>query len=228
MIVRLLLVLMSALATAVVSAQPFPTKAVRIVVPLSPGTASDVLARAYADRLSALWSQSVVVENIAGANGLIGAQLVGEARPDGYTLFVGGPNHLINAYLYKSLPYDPIKSFSPIAQMAVIPLVLAVHPSVPATTVSALVAYAKAHGGELSYGSPGSGAPAHLAMELLKSTTGAKLEHTPYKAASQAQSDLIAGHIHAMFLVPSVAVPQAKSGRMRLLGVSRSPIFIPP
>ena len=221
MVPKLLLALACfALVATDAYSQQYPTRSVRIIVPLSTGSASDALARTFAAKLTETWGQQVVVENMPGANGIIGGQAVAKAPPDGYTLFMCASNHVINASLYKSLPYDALKSFTPIAEVAVIPLVLAVHPSVPVKTFRDFVALAKARKGELVYGSPGSGSPTHLAMELLKTMAGIDLVHTPYKAVSQTQSDLIAGHIQAMFLVPNVAVAQAQAGRLRLLGLS--------
>ncbi len=201
-------------------AQLYPARAVRIIVPLSTGSASDALARTLAGRLGETWGQQVIVENMPGANGIIAAQTVAKAAPDGHTLMMCASNHVINAALYKSLPYDPVKSFSPIAQVAVVPLVLAVHPALPVRNVKEFVALAKARPGELVYASPGSGSPTHLAMELLKTVAGVNLVHVPYKAVSQAQTDLLAGQIPMMFIVPHVGVAQAKAGRLRLLGIS--------
>ena len=200
--------------------QSYPARPVRIVVPLSTGSASDALARSIAAKLGEVWGQQVVVENMPGANGIIAAQAVAKAAPDGYTLMVCASNHVINAGLYKSLPYDPVKSFTPLAQMAIVPLVLAVHPSLPARNIREFVALAKARPGELVYASPGSGSPTHLAMELLKTVAGVDLVHVPYKAVSQAQTDLLAGQIPMMFIVPHVGVAQARAGRLRLLGIS--------
>ena len=200
--------------------QSYPARPVRIIVPLSTGSASDALARSVAAKLGEVWGQQVVVENMPGANGIIAAQTVAKSAADGYTLMVCASNHVINAGLYKSLPYDPVKSFTPIAQMAIVPLVLAVHPSLPARNIREFVALAKARPGELVYASPGSGSPTHLAMELLKTVAGVNLVHVPYKAVSQAQSDLLAGQIPMMFIVPHVGVAQAKAGRLRLLGIS--------
>lgn len=219
-IVLTLSVCYSILYASTAFAQAYPTRPVRIIVPLSTGSASDALARTVANKLSETWGQQVVVENMPGANGIIGGQAVAKAAPDGYTMLLVASNHVINASLYKSLPYDPIKSFTPIAQVAIVPVVLAIHPSLPAKNVKEFLALAKARPGELAFGTPGSGSPTHLAMELLKTMAGVDLVHVPYKAVSQAQSDLLGGQIASMFIVPHVGVAQAKAGRLRLLGIS--------
>ena len=209
-----------ALFAGTASAQNYPAKAVRIVVPLSTGSTSDAVTRVVAQKLSETWGQQVVVENMPGANSIAGASVVARAAPDGYTLVTLATNHIINASLYSKLPFDAINDFTPIAQVGYTAFVLVVHPALPVRTVKEFISLAKARPGQLDFGSPGSGSPAHLCMELFKTMTATQLVHLPYKAVSQAQSDLIAGQIPTMFMVPVVAAPQARAGRLRALAVS--------
>jgi tripartite-type tricarboxylate transporter receptor subunit TctC len=191
-----------------------------MVVPLATGSASDAFARQLAQRLTELWGQSVLVENMPGSNGMIGAQAVARSQPDGYTLMVMAANHVINPSLQPKMPYDAVNDFTWIAQLGFTPLLLVVNPALPVKSLRDLVMLAKRQPGDLTYGSAGSGSPSHLAMEWLGIASGVQFRHIPYKAISQAQSDLIAGHIGAMFMVPSVAIPQAKAGKLRVLATS--------
>jgi len=201
-------------------AQGYPTHAVRVVVPYAAGTATDVLARTVAERLSAAWGQPVVVENQPGANGTIATAQVAKAAPDGYTLLMVAANHVINASLYRSLTYDSVKDFRALARVGEASFVLAVNPAVPAKTVAEFVALAKAQPGKINYASPGSGTPGHLAMEMLKTRTGADIVHVPYKNAGQVATDLVGGQIQAAFIVESTAIPLIQSGKLRPLGMS--------
>jgi len=201
-------------------AQTYPTRPVRIIVPLATGSASDALTRTVAQRLGDLWGQQVIVDNMPGSNGIIGGAALAKSAPDGYTLGVFASNHIINASLYSKLPFDVIKDFTPVAQLGWTALVQTVHPSIPARNVSEFVAFARARPGQLNFASPGQGSPTHLAYELFKTMTGTQLVHVPYKAVSQAQTDIIAGQIPTMFMVPVVAGPQQKAGRLRALAVS--------
>ena len=198
----------------------YPARSVRLIVPLSTGSASDAFARVVAARLSDAWGQQVVVENIPGANTITGSTVLQRAAPDGYTLAVVASNHLINQSLYAKLPYDTIASFTPVVRLGYTPFVLTTHPSVPAKNLKEFLALAKARPGQLTYGSPGSGSPTHLSMEMLKTMGGVDIIHVPYKAVSQAQTDLIGGQISVMLMVPPVAVPQSQAGRIRALAVS--------
>lgn len=209
-----------------VAAQTFPVRAVRIVVPYGSGTATDTLTRTIAQHLTDAWGQPVVVENLPGANGTIATGAVAKAAPDGYTLIMVAANHMINASLYKNLTYDPVKDFRAIARVGQIPFVLCVNPSVPVTTLSEFVALAKQRPGQINYVSPGSGSPAHLSMEMLKTAAGINVVHVPYKNAGQALTDLIGGQAQASFVVESSAIPQIKTGKLRALAIS-SPIRSP-
>ena len=204
----------------------FPTKPVRIIVGFPPGGPSDIVARLLGQKLTEALGKSVVVENVPGAAGNIGADRVAKAAPDGYTL--GLPNEaqiVINPSLYK-LPYDPVKDFAPITQVVVSAQMLVVHPSLPAKNVRELVALAKARPGELTFASGGSGNQVHLAGELLKSMAGIDISHIPYKGVALAIPDLLGGRVTMMFSSISVGLPLVRGGKLRALAVTslrRSP-----
>jgi tripartite-type tricarboxylate transporter receptor subunit TctC len=200
--------------------QTYPDRPVRIVVPLSTGSSSDALARYVAARLSDVWKQQVVVENAPGANGMTGALIVAKAAPDGYTLMIMANQHIVNPSLYKNMPFDAIKDFTWIAGLADAPIMLVANASLRVRSLKDLVAYARTQPAGLSYGSPGSGSSSHLAMELVRQGTGMNLVHVPYKAVSQAQTDLISGQLQTMFMVPVAAMPQALAGRLNIIGAA--------
>ena len=201
-------------------AQAWPEKPVRIVVPLSTGSSSDALARYVAARLSDLWKQQAVIENVPGANGMTGAAIVAKAAPDGYTLMIMANNHIVNPSLYKSMPFDALRDFTWIESLANAPIMLVANGALPVRSLKELVAYARSQPAGLSYGSPGSGSSSHLAMELVRLGTGMGLVHVPYKAVSQAQTDLISGQLQTMFMVPVAAIPQAQAGRLHILAAA--------
>jgi tripartite-type tricarboxylate transporter receptor subunit TctC len=219
-VTRALLILAMALAPFVGHTQTYPSKPVRIVVPLGTGSATDTMTRIAAQKLSETWSQPVVVENQPGANGIVATSSVVKAPSDGYTLLMIAANHVINTSLYSKLPYDALRDVKPIARMGFTPLLLVVHPSLPAKNVKEFIALAKARPNQLHYGSAGSGSPTHLSGVLLQSMTGTQLVHVPYKAVNTAQTDVVAGHIEFLFVVPSFAIPQIEAGRLRALGVA--------
>lgn len=201
-------------------AQKYPDRPVHLVVPYPPGTATDVLSRTVADKLSAAWGQPVVVENQPGANGTTATGVVARAKPDGYTLIMIAANHVINASLYRSLPFDDLKDFRSIARIGNAAFVLCVNPSLPVKTVGELVALAKQQPGKLNYSSPSNGSPGHLGMEMLRTMSGVNLVHVPYKGAAQATTDLIGGQVQAGFIVESSAIPHIKSGKLNALAIS--------
>jgi tripartite-type tricarboxylate transporter receptor subunit TctC len=202
-------------------AQAYPAKPVRIVVPFPPGGTSDILARTIGPRLSAEWGQPVVVDNRPGAAGNIAAEHVARATGDGYTLFITTVGiHAIHPSLYSKLPFDPLRDFTPVTNLVMLPSVLAVHPSIPVRSVKDLIALAKKRPGDLSYSSAGSGSQPHLTAELFKTMTGVNLLHVPYKGAAQQLTDLIAGHVALTFATAPSAVPFIKGGQMRAIGVS--------
>lgn len=192
-----------------------------MVVPFTPGGTTDILARSIGQELSKAWGQSVVVDNVAGAGGSIGAERVAKAAPDGYTLMMGHIGTLaVNPSLYPKLPYDPVKDFAPVAWVARVPNVLVVHPSVPAKNLKELVAYLKANPGRLNYGSGGNGSAANLATEYFKMQTNTSIVHIPYRGTAPAVNDLLAGQIQIMFTGAPALVGHIKSGALRALAVS--------
>jgi tripartite-type tricarboxylate transporter receptor subunit TctC len=203
-------------------AQPaYPAKPIRLVVPFTPGGTSDILGRSIGQELTKAWGQPVVIDNVPGAGGSIGSDRVAKAAPDGYTLLMGHIGTLaVTPSIYPHLPYDPVKSFAPVAWVARVPNVLAVHPSLPVHDVAELVAYARANPGRINYASGGNGSAAHLAMEYLKLRTHTFMVHVPYRGTSPAVTDLIAGQVQAIFTGAPAVMPFVKSGRIRALAVS--------
>ena len=211
-----------ALSTTALGQDAYPNRPVRIVVPFTPGTGIDILARTLGERMGQDLKTSVVVENRPGASGNIGTEAVAKSTADGYTLLMTANTIVLNRSLFKSIPYDPIKDFAPVAPVAIGRLALVIHPSVPAKTVSEFIALAKREPGKLNYGSPGNGTPHHLAMELFKSRTGIDVVHVPYKGTAGAVSDLLGGQINVMFLPVHVALPYAESGKLNMLAAGGS------
>jgi tripartite-type tricarboxylate transporter receptor subunit TctC len=207
-------------------AAEFPTRPIKLVVPYAAGGPTDVLGRLVAEFLGRDLKQAVFVENKAGAQGAIGAEAVARSEPDGYTLFVTAASIIVlNPILYKKLPYDP-KDFRMLALVTDLPVVMEVHPSVPAKSVAEFVAYAKQNPGKINFGSAGTGGTIHLAGEMFKQMAGIEMTHVPYKGAGPALTDLLSGNIQVMFDTLSTALPPVKSGLVRPLGVSsaqRSP-----
>ncbi|MBK1659354.1 Bug family tripartite tricarboxylate transporter substrate binding protein [Paracraurococcus ruber] len=199
-------------------AQAWPDRAIRLVVPVSPGGSVDPLARLIARHLAESLGQPVVVENHAGAGGNIAFEMVARARPDGHTLLVGWDSLAINPALYPRVGYDPIRDFVPIIQTVRTAQLLVVRPSLPATTVDEFLALARR--GPLTLGSPGNGSIGHLAAELLKRRAGAEWTHVPYRGGGPALADLIAGHLDAVFLTLPAATEHVRAGRLRALAVS--------
>jgi tripartite-type tricarboxylate transporter receptor subunit TctC len=209
------------------SAVDYPVRPIKLVVPYAAGGPTDVLGRLVADYLGRDLKQTVIVENKPGAQGAIGAEAVARADPDGYTLFVAaGSIIVLNPMLYKKLSYDPVKDFRMLALVTDLPVVMEVHPSVPAKTVAEFVAYAKQNPGKLNFGSAGTGGTIHLAGEMFKQMAGIEMTHVPYKGAGPALTDLLSGNIQVMFDSMGTALPPVKAGLLRPLGVSstqRSP-----
>jgi len=209
------------LGVASASAQDYPTRNVTFVVPTGAGAATDLLARILAPQLADRLGKPFVVEDRPGAGTMTASNAVAKSTPDGYTILMGTSTPLaINATLYKHLPYDPAKDFVPLALIARIPFVLVVNNDLPVHSVSEFIAYAKAHPGELSYGTTGPGTPFHLNAALFSSMTGIEMVHVPYKAVVDAQVDLMGGRIQVMFTDFTSSVPLIKDGRMRALGVT--------
>jgi tripartite-type tricarboxylate transporter receptor subunit TctC len=202
-------------------AQAWPTRPVRLVVPFAPGGTSDMLGRLVAAKLGESLGLSFVIDNRAGAGGIIGAELVARSAPDGYTLVVsGGGSHVVAPALSAKAPYDAIKDFTHIALLGGQPSVFAVHPAVPAKDLKEFIALATAKPGTLTYGSAGNGSNGHLTIELFKQIAHIDIQHVPYKGASGAVVDVVAGHIHAIATTLSAAGAQIRAGRVRALALS--------
>jgi tripartite-type tricarboxylate transporter receptor subunit TctC len=198
----------------------YPDRPIRLVVGFPPGQATDIIARAAAKKLQEVLGQPVIVDNKAGAAGIIGSEIVAKAPPDGYTLLVSSSGPLaINPSLYSKLSYNPVKDFEPVTLLAIVPLFLAVNPAFPAQTAADLVRLAKASPGKINYGSGGSGITSHLAMELLKHSQGIDMTHVPYKGSPAAITDLIGGQVQVMFDTGPALLPHMRNGRLRILAV---------
>jgi tripartite-type tricarboxylate transporter receptor subunit TctC len=200
---------------------PYPQKPLRILAGFAPGGFADTSSRIVAQKLSAAWGQQVVVENRTGANGLIASDMTAKSAPDGYTLHMTSPGLLTNPMLYTKMPRDPLKDFTAVSLVADIPNVLVVHPSVPAKSVNALLALAKAKPGTLTQASAGAGSPGHLSGELLQQMTQVKFIHVPYKGTGPALIDMLGGHVDMSFPAISASVSPIKEGKLRALGVTK-------
>ena len=211
----------STIFSGTASAQPYPTKPIRIIVPQSAGGSTDLVARPLAQKLADALGQSVVVENRPGAGSVIGTDLVAKAAPDGYTLLAVAASVTMSPSLYK-LPFDPIRDLATISQLTSLPNILVVHPSLPVKSVRELVTFARSRPGQLNYGSSGVATGTHLSMELLMYMTGIRLVHIPYKGGSLNVNALIGGETQVNFSTISTALPHVKSGRLRALAVSTS------
>ena len=212
---------------AAVAQDGYPNKPLTMVVPFSAGGTTDILARIVGQALGQELGQTIIIENKPGAGGNIGAQQAARAKADGYTLFMGTVGtHAINQALYKKLPYDPIKDFTPLSRVANVPNLLVAHPSRPYKTVKEMIEYGKKHPNEITYGSPGSGASPHVSGALFQSMTGVELTHVPYKGSAPAISDLLGNQIAVMFDNMPSAIQHVRSGKLRPIAVTtakRSP-----
>ena len=200
-------------------AQDYPSRPIRIIVPLAAGGMADILARTIAAKITEATGATVVVENRTGGSGVIGADAVAKAPPDGYTLLMG--LHATQAILVhlQKLPYDPAKDFAPVIHVATVPNVLLVHEGVPATSLRELIAYAKANPGKLTFASQGNGSTGHMIGEQFKSMAGIEITHVPYRGAAPASQDLLAGHVNMLFDIVPLAVSNLQSGKVRALAV---------
>ena len=202
------------------SAQNFPTRAIKIVVPATPGGAIDLIARSLAEKMTISLGQPVLVENKPGASNNLGTDFVAKSAPDGYTLVIVASSHATNKHLFKVMPYDPVKDFAPVAYTHVVPLLLAVHPGVPAKTVPELVTWIKANPDKAIYASSGPGSSLHMAAELFMSMSKTKMQHVPYKGSSAAHPDLLAGRTAMIFdPVPAIRA-HVKAGTLRGIAVT--------
>ncbi len=209
-------------------AQAYPSRPVRMIVPTGPGGSTDTLARIAAQKLSTALGQQVVVENRTGSGGVIGTEMAAKAPPDGYTLLMAYGSHVVNPTLYPKLPYDTVKDFTPITQVAVQPLLVNVNPHLPARNIKELIALAKAHPGKLNYGSAGAGSGGHLATEIMLMMANVKMTHVPYKGSAASLFDVIAGNTDLMVVTLITSLQQVRAGKLRALGITsakRSPIL---
>jgi tripartite-type tricarboxylate transporter receptor subunit TctC len=205
----------------------YPERTVTLVVPFTPGSGSDIIARIIAPKLSERWKQAVVVDNKPGASGNIGADAVAKAAPDGHTLLMAINTITMAPNMFKRVPFDPTTDFAPIMKMAVANFAIVVNPQIGAQDLAGVIAFAKAKPGQINFGSPGNGTPHHLAMELMKQQLGFDMLHVPYKGISNATTDLIGGQVQLMFASVHSMLPHVRSGRLRMLaatGAARSPI----
>ena len=200
-------------------AQSYPNRSVRVIVPYGVAGAADIFARTLAQKLSENLGQQFVVDNIPGANGIVGTEVAARAPRDGHTLLVVASNHAINPGLYRKVPFDIHRDFTGISLIGTVVQVLSVHPSVPVKSVKELIAHARQRPGQLNFASTGNGSPTHLYGELMKSQEGIDMVHVPYKTAGAALTALAAGEVNLSFLVMTSALPQAKAGRIRPLAV---------
>jgi tripartite-type tricarboxylate transporter receptor subunit TctC len=204
-----------------VSAQAYPTRPIHIVVPSSPGAGvTDIMARLLGQHLSGRIGAQIVIDNRPGASGIIGSELVSRAAPDGYTLLIANVSLIVNPFLYPRMPYDPLKDFIPVTNLNSAPLMLVVHPSVPANSVMELIAYAKSHPGRLNYGSGGLGSTPFLAAELFKSLAGIDVVHVPYKGGAPALSDLVGGQLSFMIENMPGTMPYVRAKNLRALAIT--------
>ncbi|MEQ1935356.1 MAG: tripartite tricarboxylate transporter substrate binding protein [Fimbriimonadaceae bacterium] len=214
-------------AAGPVTAQSYPTKPIRLIVPFSPGGTTDLTARLLAQKLSDAWKQTVLVDNRPGASGMIGADLVAKSAPDGYTVLVSSTQEIaINQHVFSKMAYNPEKDFAAITLASVTPLILVVHPSLPVKSVKDLIALARARPAQLTFASPGTGSVQHLSGELLKVIEKIDMVHVPYKGAGQLMPDLIGGQVLMFFAGMPPAMPHVRTGKLRALTVStttRSP-----
>ena len=209
------------------AAQAFPDRTVTLVVPFTPGSGSDIIARIIAPKLSERWKQAVIVDNKAGASGNIGAEAAAKAAPDGHTLLMAINTLTMAPNLYKRVPFDPTTDFTPVMKMAVANFAIVVNPNIGANDLPGVIALAKAKPGQINFGSPGNGTPHHLAMELMKQQLGFDMLHVPYRGISNATTDLMGGQVQLMFASVHSMLPHVRSGRLRMLastGATRSAV----
>jgi tripartite-type tricarboxylate transporter receptor subunit TctC len=218
----------SGAAAAQSTPEPYPVKTIRFICPFPPGGANDLLARYFAQRMTDVFGQQVIVDNRGGAGGIIGAEAGARARPDGYTMTIANLSMLsINPFLYSKLPYDTLRDFAPVIELAQSVNLLLVHPSVPASSLKELIELARAKPGTLNYASPGNGTPGHLATELLNTMAGIKLTHVPYKGAGAAIPALLAGESHVYIEPVATSIQHVRAGKLRALAVTsakRTPV----
>ena len=218
---RLIVLIAALLPAATAAGQTYPSKPIRLIVTFAPGGGADFVGRAIAPRLSEALGQTVVVENRAGANGVVGAEIAANAPPDGYTLLLGAAGTMVVApHLGQKLPFDPIRDFIPVSLVATSPFVVAVNPALAVDSVSSLIAYARANPGRVNFGSSGTGGAPHLATELFASMAGIRMTHVPYRGLGPAVADLMSGQIQVLFADIPLVVAHTKAGTLRALAIT--------
>jgi tripartite-type tricarboxylate transporter receptor subunit TctC len=211
---------LAAFAAGAAAQQEYPTKPIRIVVPYPPGGSNDFLARLFSPKLTEIFGVQIIVDNRGGGNTIIGNEAVAKSAPDGYTVLLAGSSHVFIPHMYRTLPYDALNDFMPVAGIARGELLLLTHPSLPVTTASDLVALAKKHPGALNYAVSSTGGPTHLVAVQFEMVTGTKMQQVPYKGGGPAMTDLVGGHVQIGFATPATAVPLVKSGRLKGIAVT--------
>ena len=219
-IIAALAVCCGMLCTVAAHAQNYPTRAIRLVIPQSAGSATDTVARMIGTRLAEKFGQPVIHENRAGAGGIIGVELTAKAAPDGYTIAIVSATHTVNPSLRRNLPYDTIADFAPITMATAQPYVMLAHPSLPAKNVRELVALARAQPGQINYASSGAGTLGHLGFELLKTSANVNMVHVPFKGIVPAMTDIVGGHVSLLYSTVVSGMPQVNAGKLRALAVS--------
>ena len=214
------ILLLAALLPTLASAQSYPTRPIRCIVAAPAGGPADIVARLIGSKLHEAWGQPVVIDNRAGATGIVGTEMAARAAPDGYTIAVIGSGLATNRVLYQHLQYDPVRDFAPITQAISVPNILLVHPSVPVTSVRELIQLAKTKPGELRFASAGVGATGHLAAELLNRMAGVHMTHVPYKGGAPALVDLLGGQVQVLFSLAIAAMPHVRASKLRALAVT--------
>ena len=214
------LMLLSAASFPATGAESYPSRPIRLLVPAPPGGGTDLLGRMVAQKLTEKFHQQFIVDNRAGASGMIASEIVARADPDGHTLLICFTTHVTNPSLYPKMPYDTVRDFAPVAMVGMIPGVLVLHLSLPPQSVKEFIAYAKERPGKLNYGSAGNGSGTHLSTVLFSAMTGTSMVHVPYKGAVPALTDLLAGQLHFMFGNMASSLPHIRSGKLRALAVT--------
>ena len=214
------LLIVAILVNGTAGAQLYPAKPVRMLVPFPPGGGTDYIARLLGRDLSEIWGQTVLIENRPGASMMIASEIVAKAPPDGYTIIMSSSNHTINPSLYSKIPYDTVKDFAAVTQVATSPFVLVTHPSLPVKSVKELIALARARKGQLTYASSGTGSVVHLGMEMFKSMAGVPMTHIPYKGSCQSMVDVIGGRVQLAITNSLTATPLVRTGKLRALAVT--------
>ena len=215
------LTLVLVIAGSALAQEQYPVRTVRIVVPYPPGGGTDLQGRPMAQKLSEKWGQNAVIDNRGGAGGMVGAEIVAKSKPDGYTILMCASGEVsLNVALFPKMPYDPERDLIPVTLLSISPLVLVVHPSLPARSAREFIALAKKRPGEIAYASSGAGGPHHIAGEWMKLIARINIIHVPYKGGGPQLADVIGGHVHSGFIALPVVAPHVKSGRIRVLAVT--------